>query len=133
MLLFSRLRAAELLGLTWQDIDFEQRVIRVRYQISRQGERTPLKTQAGRRKVILMDELAHRLRKHRLAARFSADAHLIVANGVGKTSATRASGGHSQPPLVRPRLTTSRCTPAGTPSQASSLTKALTLSSSQTS
>ena len=85
MLLFSGLRAAELLGLTWKDIDFEQRVIRVRYQMGRQGERTPLKTEAGRRKVILMDELARRLRKHRLAAHFSADADLIVGNGVGKT------------------------------------------------
>jgi len=85
MLLFSGLRAAELLGLTWKDIDFEQRVIRVRYQMGCQGERTPLKTEAGRRKVILMDELARRLRKHRLAAHFSADADLIVGNGVGKT------------------------------------------------
>jgi integrase len=85
MLLFSGLRAAELLGLTWKDIDFEQRVMQVGYQMSRQGGRTPLKTEAGRRKVILMDELAHRLRKHRLASQFSADADLVIGNGVGKT------------------------------------------------
>jgi integrase len=85
MLLFSGLRVAELLGLTWQDIDFKQHVIRVRYQMSRKGKRTPLKTDAGRREVIMMNELARRLRKKRVAARFSADQDLIVSNGVGNT------------------------------------------------
>jgi integrase len=85
MLLFSGLRVAELLGLTWEDIDFDQRVIRVRMQMSRQGKRVPLKSEAARRDVILMDELAHRLRKHRLAARFSAPGDLIIGNGVGRT------------------------------------------------
>jgi integrase len=85
LLLFSGVRAAELLGLTWNDIDFEQRVIQVRCQMSRQGKRTLLKTDAGRRNVILMNELADRLRKRRLAARFSDDHDLIVGNGIGKT------------------------------------------------
>jgi integrase len=85
MLLFSGLRVAELLGLTWQDIEFKEHVIRVRYQMSRKGKRTALKTDAGRREVIMMDELARRLRKKRVAARFSADQDLIVGNGVGNT------------------------------------------------
>jgi integrase len=85
MLLFSGLRVAELLGLTWEDIDFDQREIRVRAQMSRKGKRVPLKSSAGRREVVLMDELAHRLRKHRIAARFSASADLIIGNGVGRT------------------------------------------------
>jgi hypothetical protein len=85
MLLFSGLRVAELLGLTWHDIDFNQHVIRVRYQMSRKGKRTPLKTDAGRRDVIMMNELARLLRKKRLSARFSADDDLIVGNGVGRT------------------------------------------------
>ena len=85
MLLFSGLRAAELLGLTWKDVDFEARVIRVRMHMSRQGARTPLKTEEARRDVILMDELARSLRKRRLAAPFSADDDLIVGNGVRNT------------------------------------------------
>jgi integrase len=85
MLLFSGLRAAELLGLVWDDIDFDERVIHVRAQMSRAGKRVPQKTDAGRRDVVLMEELAHLLRKHRLAARFSSDADLIIANGVGRT------------------------------------------------
>ena len=50
-----------------------------------------------------MDELAHRLRKHRLAARFSADADLIVGNGVGKTLGYTRLRTTLQPRLVRRR------------------------------
>jgi integrase len=85
VLLFSGIRVAELLGLTWEDVDFEQSVIRVRAQMSRKGERVPLKTEAGRRDVILMAELVRRLRKHRLAAPFSGPTDLIIGNGVGRT------------------------------------------------
>ena len=85
VLLFAGLRVAELLGLTWEDIDFEGQEIHVRFQMSRQGKRVPLKTESGKRDVILMDEVAHRLRKHRLAAKFSGDDHLVISNGVGRT------------------------------------------------
>jgi integrase len=37
LLLFTGLRVAELLGLTWGDVDFDRQVIRVRYQMSRKG------------------------------------------------------------------------------------------------
>jgi len=85
LLLFSGLRASEALGLAWSDIDFAQQLIRVRYQMSRKGKRTPVKTDAGRRDIILMDELAQRLRRRRLAARFSQDEALVLGNGVGRT------------------------------------------------
>lgn len=85
LLLFSGLRAAEALGLVWGEIDFADQVIRVRYQMSRNGQRVPVKTDAGRRDVILMDELAQELRKRRLAARFSQDEDLVLGNGVGRT------------------------------------------------
>ena len=86
LLLFTGVRASELLGLTWEDVDFDRQVIRVRYQMSRKGnERVLLKSESGRREVILMREVAHRLRKARLAARFSNQTDLVVANSVGKT------------------------------------------------
>jgi integrase len=86
VLLFSGLRVAELLGLTWEDVAFDQQVLRVRHQMSRKGnKRVPLKTESGRREVILIPEVARRLRKARLAAPFSADRDLVIANTVGKS------------------------------------------------
>jgi integrase len=84
-LIFSGLRVSELLGLTWSDIDFTGNLIRVRYQMSRQGTRTPLKTAAGERDVIMMSQLASLLRSRKVAARFSADQDLMIGNGVGRT------------------------------------------------
>lgn len=85
LLLFSGLRASEALGLAWSDIDFADQAIRVRHQMSRTGERVPVKTDAGRRDVILMDELGQDLRKRRLAARFSQHDDLVIGNGLGNT------------------------------------------------
>ena len=86
VLLFSGLRVSELLGLTWQDIDFDREVMIVGYQMSRKGNlRVPLKTESGYREVILMAELGRRLRRARLVARFSRDVDLVICNGVGHT------------------------------------------------
>ena len=99
LLLFTGLRAAELLGLTWGDVDFERQVIRVRYQMSRKGnERVLLKSESGRREVILMSEVAHRLRKARLAARYSGDDDLVIVNSVGKTLGYRKLTSYSRAP-----------------------------------
>lgn len=85
MLVFSGVRVSELLGLTWGDIDFQQDVIRIRHQMSRQGRRTALKTESAKRDVILMDELARLLRTRKVAARFSRDEDLLIPNGIGRT------------------------------------------------
>ncbi len=83
--LFSGLRLSELLGLTWGDIDFAQKVIRVRHQLGRKGQRLPLKTPAARRDVILMTQLASELRKLRLTSRFSSDSDLVFCSSNGAT------------------------------------------------
>ena len=119
LLIFSGLRASELLGLIWQDIDFEQQLIHVTHQMSRQGKRVPLKTEAGIRDVILMDELARLLRRRKLAARFSSSEHLVIANGSAIRSVTRASVARSRP-RQRPQGWPARVpTHAGTRSPAS--------------
>ena len=41
--IFMGLRIGELLGLTWEDIDFKAGVIKVRFQATRPGERARLK------------------------------------------------------------------------------------------
>jgi integrase len=85
MLVFSGARVSELLGLSWSEIDFKQHVLRIRYQMSRKGKRSPVKTEAGKRDVILMDELGRLLRARKVAARFSRDEDLVIGNGVGRT------------------------------------------------
>jgi integrase len=86
LLVFSGLRVSELLGLTWQDVDFERQVLSVRYQMTRKGNRrVALKTDSGYREVIVMAALGRRLREARLAARFSRDEDLVICNGVGRT------------------------------------------------
>jgi integrase len=85
MLIFSGVRVSELLGLTWRDVDFSQQQIHVRAQMSRNGTRSPLKTEAARRDVILMDDLGRLLRQRKLATAFSRDDDLVICNGVGRT------------------------------------------------
>jgi integrase len=53
--------------------------------MSRNGHRSPLKTDSARREVILMDDLARLLKERKLAAVFSRDHDLVIANGVGRT------------------------------------------------
>jgi integrase len=70
---FTGLRQSELLGLVWEDVDFDGGQIRVRAQLSRAkrsqpARRVPLKTNAGRRDVEALPELLALLRKHRAGA-----------------------------------------------------------------
>src|SRR5207248_1276398 len=56
--LYTGMRQSELLGLQWQDLDFEPGLVHVRSQLSRAtkakpARRMPLKTDAGRREIIL--------------------------------------------------------------------------------
>ncbi len=119
LLLFSGLRASEALGLDWSEIDFADQVIRVRYQMSRKGERVPVKTDAGRRDVILMDELARDLRKRRLAAPFSQDELWSSAMGLATHLATPGCSEPSQTPPTPRSCGASHRTPAATLSRAS--------------
>ena len=82
--IFTGLRLMELLALRWQDIDFEGSVIHVRWQLSRAGELRPLKTEAGRRDVILMPELADLLAEHKKAARYRDQPDYVFASFTGK-------------------------------------------------
>jgi integrase len=66
---FTGMRIQEILGLVWDDVDFRERVIRVRAQLSRGTKANPprrvdLKTKAGRREIALARELEPYLREH---------------------------------------------------------------------
>jgi integrase len=62
------LRQGEALGLQWSDIDLEDGLIHVRYQLQRLGGRlqlVPLKTTKSRRTVALPASIVTKLREHR--------------------------------------------------------------------
>lgn len=75
--LFTGMRVMEVLALVWGDIDFTEGVIHVRFQLSRQGKRVPLKTKAAKRDIVLMDTLGKLLRRRRLNEAFSTDTDFI--------------------------------------------------------
>ena len=87
LLLFSGLRISEALGLIWRDVDLASGHLRVRYQLSRAGERVRLKTAGARRDVVMIDSLARILRHHRLASPHSGSGDPVFAT----TSATSLS------------------------------------------
>jgi integrase len=63
--IFTGLRQAELLGLTWADVDFDGGVVHVRRQLDRSGIHVQPKTPQALRSVILMPSLAQLLREHK--------------------------------------------------------------------
>src|SRR4029079_4734572 len=69
--IFAGLRAGELLGLRWADVDLDAAVIRVRWQLGRDGERVALKTEAARRDVHLAPSLVKTLAAQRLSSPWS--------------------------------------------------------------
>ena len=63
------LRRGEALGLRWQDIDFENRTLRVNCSLQRFGGKlhlTELKTNNSRRVLHMPDVLLHKLQAHRI-------------------------------------------------------------------
>lgn len=63
--LVNGLRAGEIRGLKWQDIDFGRGLISIQRQHGRDGERAP-KTKRSRRQIPLMPTAAEALQAHRL-------------------------------------------------------------------
>lgn len=61
LMLTGGLRIGEALGLTVSDLDPEHAVIRVEYQLGRDGARTPLKTEESRRAIDIPPQLMRRL------------------------------------------------------------------------
>ncbi len=60
-------RVSEALGMSWNNICFDQKIVKVRWQaVSNRAEIKETKTKSGVRSIYLMDDLAHMLQKEKL-------------------------------------------------------------------
>jgi integrase len=60
-LLSTGMRQGELRALTWDDVDFDRRIIRIEHTMNRLGESGPTKTESGVRAIHMGDVLAQAL------------------------------------------------------------------------
>jgi len=94
--IFTGLRASELRGLRWEDVDLERRVLHVRQRADRFNEIGKPKSEAGERQVPLPPIVINTLREWRLkcprrdtgrkdeAGEAILELHLVFPNGKGK-------------------------------------------------
>lgn len=64
---FCGLRSSELRGLTWDHVDFDQRLIRIRQRADRWGRMGPPKSEAGDRDIPMAPIVLNTLKEWRLA------------------------------------------------------------------
>jgi integrase len=83
-LAFSGLRIGEALGLRWDDVDHGIGVIRVRQQLSRHRTPKRLKTEAGRRDVVLSAAATAILRQRREASDHLGPDDLVFCTAAGR-------------------------------------------------
>jgi integrase len=81
--IFTGLRASELRGLRWQDIDLGRAVLHVRQRADRYQQIGPTKSEAGERTVPLPPVLVNSLREWKLACPKN-DLNLAFPNRTGK-------------------------------------------------
>jgi integrase len=91
---FTGLRISELLALRWQDVNFSDGLIHLRWQLSIAkadipARPVPLKTDAGARDLYMLPELAAALRRHKLASGHSQDGDYCFATNQGKPVSQR--------------------------------------------
>jgi integrase len=88
---FTGMRASELRGVTWSDVDFDQRVIHVRQRTDQWGVIGSPKSEAGRREIPLAPMVVNALREWKLICPKTKDTGdspvrlwLVFPNGDGK-------------------------------------------------
>ncbi len=81
--IFTGLRASELRGLTWADVDFEDRLIRVRQRADRWNEIGPPKSATSRREIPMTPMVVNTLREWKLKCP-KGGLNLVFPNGRGR-------------------------------------------------
>ena len=99
---FTGLRLGELLGLRWEDVDFEADTIRVRHNWSGGREGTP---KSGRgRAVPMMEEVAQALARHGQRERFTGEQHLVFCDPLGRHLGYKSLSHRYKEALARAKL-----------------------------
>lgn len=85
---YTGMRLSEMLGLSWEDLDFHAGIIRVRHQLARGRRgvppyRIPPKTRASVREIPLLPQLAAVLRQHKRGCRFTGGCDYVFATANG--------------------------------------------------
>jgi integrase len=80
---FTGMRASELRGLTWDDVDFERKVVHVRQRANLWCEIGPPKSAAGAREIPMAPMVLNALREWRMACP-KGQLSLVFPNGSGK-------------------------------------------------
>src|SRR6266540_1075058 len=85
---YTGMRLSEVLGLSWDDVDFAAGVIHVRHQLARgrrgvPPHRIPPKTRASVREIPLLPQLAEVLRQHKRGSQFTSDSDYVFATRNG--------------------------------------------------
>jgi integrase len=113
--LHTGMRLSELLALTWAEVDFEARVVRVRAQLSRahlgaSARRVAPKTCAAVRDIPLAPQLATVLARERRRTNFARDDDCVFATRRGtplaQRNVARTALAHA---VTGQRVTVSRC------------------------
>jgi integrase len=82
---FTGMRASELRGLPWADVDFERKVIHIRQRANYCRELGPPKSHAGQREIPMSPMVANTLREWKLACpKLDGVLALVFPNGAGK-------------------------------------------------
>jgi integrase len=85
---YTGMRLSEVLGLSWDDVDFAAGVLHVRHQLARARRgvpphRIPPKTRASIREIPLLPQLATVLRQHKRSSRFTRGSDYVFATSRG--------------------------------------------------
>jgi integrase len=85
---YTGMRLSEVLGLSWDDVDFAAGVIHVRQQLARGRHGVPPhrilpKTRASAREIPLLPQLAAVLRGHKRGSHFTSGSDYVFATGRG--------------------------------------------------
>ena len=77
--IFTGMRSSEIRGLTWDNVDFGRKIVRIRQRADFQNTMGSPKTKAGRRDIPMSDHVSNALKQWKLAGPKS-DLGLVFAN-----------------------------------------------------